>query len=265
MSGWCWFAAQLPVNITGALGYDGSRYGFAVAIVVALAGFCFRPWRRYGFVLFILGLLFGIVLWVMQAPVPIPLGGRFHISLILFGSPLVISTLCACGFLMGMRRGERRREKADEEERPIASAPRRFGMGTVMIVTVAVSLLFASANWLDLPPAISLFAGSFLAIIGGLQILMNQVPRAASVAAGAVICPLSVWITWTVTGTNPRFAFFVSTPADTAFAMAHMLVVGAVVGYIGGVLVAGLFLVIEMTHQSVLKRHANSPSPSNLT
>ena len=127
-----------------------------------------------------------------------------------------------------------------------------------MIVVLAISLLLAIATWLDIPPPLSLWAGSFVGIIGGFQVLMNKVPRVASVGTGAVLLPLTLAATWTTIGANshPLIATVVTTPADIVFVGAHVAALGAVCGYIVGVLVAGLFLVVDLAGRPL--RHCSA-------
>ena len=259
-AGFAWFAALMPVGITGAVGYDLSRYGFALTALAVLVSLFFRPFREYGLVVFIVGLVLGIIGWPIFVPIRFRPGGQLFVDMILFGLPLGITVVSSLGFFLACRRNDRRAGLPGQRQGP-AAAPRRFGMGTLMFVVLAASVFFAIARRLDMPPTLSLWAGSFLTIIGGLQMLMNRVPRAASVGTGVVLLPLTVAVTWTAIGANlnPRLAMMTATPADVAFAVAHLAIVGALLGYIGGVLVAGLFLVIEVAGRSLRPSRVASP------
>ena len=177
------------------------------------------------------------------------------IAMILFGVPLGTTALSGAGFFLAFRRADRKTCLAGDRRGP-AAAPRRFGIGTMMIVVLAISLLFSGANWLELPHILPLYAGGFLGIVGVLQMLMNRVPRAASVATGAVLLPMTLAVNWTTIGANlnPMLAPLVRNPPDLVFLVAHLAAVGAVSGYVGGALVAGLFLVIELADRQL--RHS---------
>jgi hypothetical protein len=247
LSGTAWFAALMPVGMVGAVGYDLSRYVFALAALVAFVCLLFRPWRQYGLGVFIAGLLLGIGCWPGLVPISLQPNRQLMFAILLFGLPLGITVLSSAAFLLACRRSDRRNCSGAEWQGP-AAAPRRFGMGTLVFVVVAASVFFAIAKQLDMPPPLSLLAGSFLSIIGGLQMLMNRVPRAASVGAGAVLLPLTLAATWTTSGaaSHPLLAIRTGTFPDIIFVGAHLAILGAACGYVGGTLVAGLFLVIEL-------------------
>lgn len=246
LSGVAWFAALMPVGVTGAVAYDVSRYGFALSVLIALVSLFFRLWRKYGLGVFLVGLLLGIGSWPTFVPIRLRPNEPLMYTLILFGIPLGIAVFSSVVFLLACRGTDHHDSAAGNRGGP-ASAPRRFGMGTLILVVVATSVFFAAARWLAAPPTLSLLTGSFLTVIGGLQMLMNRVPRAASVGTGAVLLPLILAATWTASGAGapPRVTMMMATPADIVFVGAHVAVVGAICGYIGGALVAGLFLVSD--------------------
>ena len=260
VAGVAWFAALMPIGAMGALLYDLSRYGFAVSVLVAVVSLSFRPWREYGLGVFIVGLLLGIALQAFLLPAGVQLGQRLVAVMFLFGFPLGIIVLLSGGFLLACRRNRRQERLEGESESP-AAAPRRFGMGTLLIVVLAVSLGFAAAKRLEIPPVLTLLVGSFLGIIGGLQMAMNKVPRAASVGTGAVLLPLTLATSGLATGasSHPVLGPLMATPADIAFLGAHLVGLGAVCGYIGGALVAGLFLVIELASRPLRRRPVVDP------
>ncbi len=251
-SGTAWFAALMPVGVTGAVGYDLARYGFSAGILGVFAGLLYRPWRGCRFCAAVAGFVLGILPWLLCVPISALAGGLVMYVAILFGAPLAVVAVLSVALCLGSRAGDRNDP---------AKVPRRFGVGTLLIVVLSVSLLFAAARWLDLPPPLTIFAASFLAVIGALQMLMNKVPRAVSVAAGAIILPLTLVATWSASGANthPLFRTLVTTPADIVFGLAHLAAVGALFGYVGGVLVAGLFLVIDAVGRRF--RHSCAEKP----
>ena len=249
VSGTAWFAALMPVGVTGAVGYDLARYGFSAGILAVLAGLLYRPWRGYRFCVYVAGFVLGILPWLLFVPISALAGGLLMYVAILFGAPLAIVAVLSVGLCLASCAGDR-----DDP----ATVPRRFWMGTLLMV---VSLVFAAAKWLDMPPPLTVFAASFLAIIGALQMLMNNVPRAVSVAASAILLPVALAATWSALGANshPLFGTLVTTPADIVFGLAHLAAVGAVFGYVGGVVVAGLFLVIDVVGRRFRHSHAGKP------
>ena len=249
-SGTAWFAALMPVGVTGAVGYDLSRYGFSAGILAVLASLLYRPWRGWRFCVSIAGFVLGILPWLLCVPISVLAGGLVMYVAILFGAPLAVVAVLSVGLCLGSRAGDRNDP---------AKVPRRFGVGTLLVVVLSVSLLFAAARWLDVPPPLTIFGASFLAVIGALQMLVTRVPRAVSVAAGAIILPMTLAATWSASGANshPLFRTLVTTPADIVFGLAHLAAVGAVCGYVGGVLAAGLFLVIDAVGMQPLRARSS--------
>jgi len=215
-SGATWFAALMPYGVTGAVGYDLARYAFSAGILAVLAGLLYRPWRGYGFCVYVAGFVLGIVPWLLFVPISVLAAGRVMYVAMLLGAPLAIVAGLSVGLCLASRAGDRNDP---------ATVPRRFGMGTLLMVVLFVSLVFAVARWLDLPPPLTVFAASFLAVIGALQMLMNKVPRAVSVAAGAILLPAALAATWSALGANshPLFGMLAATPADIAFGLAISL------------------------------------------
>jgi hypothetical protein len=126
----------------------------------------------------------------------------------------------------------------------IYSAPRRFDLATVFVVTSAYSLLFGVMSYvtgyLDLPPAVSLYVGAFITLVGVGQAVLygGQNARVASVVAGVVLSVL-----WNLTAVvwPPRGLIGVL----MLFLLPFYAALGAGCGYIAGVLVGGVFLVAD--------------------
>ncbi len=262
LTGFTWFAALLPVGVTGVLGYDVSRYCFALSAVLAIVGLFYRPWRNYGLGLFLVGLVLGIACWPTLVPMAVRPNPRLTHAMILFGGPLGLAAVSGMVFFLACLGNNRK----GSENGP-ATTPRRFGMGTLILVLGVASLFFGVARWVGMPPALSVSMGTFLALISGLQMLMNRVPRAVSVGTGTALLPTALAIVWITSGRNagPPWAAFVGTPADIAFVGAHSIVLGAVCGYIGGALVAGLFLISDRTSRMFGNpSHTDPASPAGI-
>ncbi|MCU0721479.1 MAG: hypothetical protein MUC83_17345 [Pirellula sp.] len=152
----------------------------------------------------------------------------------------------------------------DIPHRGVYSAPRRFDIATIMVVTVAYAFLFmliagiasigATANrdstvslW------VSAIIGLFLAYIAVAQILLfrGEAPRLASMVAG--IPAIAVWLLfYAVRYTDP-----VSAPYDLAMGLVCSCFLGAPTGYLAGATVGGVFLIADKLRQNLLKRRKN--------
>ena len=259
-SGISWSIALMPIKGSGVLAYDCSRYAFSIGVAVLFVSLLFRAGQEYGLGIFFIGLLLAIFSWTLIAPEP-P-SQHAMVLLILFGAAIGIIVVAGLSFFLASRRTKRRLPGHRNDNVLAVAAPRRFGTGTLMLVVLAVSLLFAVAKWLNVPPPLSIWACSFLGIIGGMQATMNTVPRAVSVVTGAVLVPLSLAASWTTIDptSHPTMMKFVgvvvTSPADFVFLAAHLTAFGAVCGYIGGVIVAGLFLFVQRSEHPVALRSA---------
>jgi len=130
------------------------------------------------------------------------------------------------------------------------SAPRRFDLATIFVVTAAYSLLFGGLTALDASPAVKIILGGVVTIVAAAQALFLQVanPRGVSIVAGAVAYTFFSWILWFV---DPS-AFPVSFLFVTVF---NGMIGGAILGYLAGVMVGGVFLVADILRQ---KYHPDS-------
>jgi hypothetical protein len=126
----------------------------------------------------------------------------------------------------------------------IYSAPRRFDLATIFVVTFAYSILFALMSGFSFPPTVSVIVGLFITLVGAGQALLfgGRKPRVASVITGAIACvPLTLT---TIMLTRRGFRgdeMFVAIPLSGIF--------GAGFGYIAGVLVGGVFLFADTIRQ----------------
>lgn len=126
----------------------------------------------------------------------------------------------------------------------IYSAPRRFDLATIFVVTFAYSMLFAVMSGFTFPPTVSVIVGLFITLVGAGQALLfgGRKPRAASIITGAIACiPLTLT---TIMLTRRGFRgdeMLVAIPLSGIF--------GAGLGYIAGVLVGGVFLFADSIRQ----------------
>jgi hypothetical protein len=121
------------------------------------------------------------------------------------------------------------------------SAPRRFDLATIFVVTAAFSLLLGGLSALDAPPIVMVVIASLLAIVAATQALFREVanPRGVSIVTGAVAYTLMSWIIWlTIRRVFPNSFFFVT--------VVNGILGGALFGYLAGTLVGGVFLVADI-------------------
>lgn len=119
------------------------------------------------------------------------------------------------------------------------SVPRRFDLATVLVAMAAFAILFAGLLLHDAPPSVLAFLGGFLALVAAAQWITSRWnrPRTASVLAGILIYLVaSVVEAYFIT---PRMGL----PQLIAILLISGTLSGSIAGYLGGVLVGGVFLV----------------------
>jgi hypothetical protein len=138
------------------------------------------------------------------------------------------------------------------------SAPRRFDLATIFVVTAAFSLLLGGLTALGASPIIKIAIGGFVTVIAVAQALFQKVvnPRGSSIVAGAVACTLSAWCVWLV---FPRTFPY---PGSFFVYSVVIAILGGLLGYLAGTLVGGVFLVADLLRGKFEGRaHAESPDP----
>jgi small basic protein len=113
------------------------------------------------------------------------------------------------------------------------SVPRRYDLATLMAVTMAYACLFGALRALGAPPEVVIWVAGFLTTVGAAQAILfgGRSPRAASVLAGIGFMVATYVVLMAIYGL-PDFCFLLAA-----------LPFGAMLGYPGGVIVAGVFLV----------------------
>ena len=122
--------------------------------------------------------------------------------------------------------------------------PRRFGVGTLLLITAMYAVLFAVLRAMQVPPVGFVLIGVFFGAVGLGQMLLfkGQRPRRASVLVGACAYPCLFLAAELYHSGQPGL--------DLLFAMALAgMISGAVYGYLAGLLIAGVFLVNEKLKQ----------------
>jgi hypothetical protein len=133
----------------------------------------------------------------------------------------------------------------DSSLRQEAGVPRRFGLGILMVITTMCAVLFTVLRVSRVPPAGFLVIVVFFVAIGLGQFLLfkGQRPRRASVIVGACLYPLlflGMCAYECLAAGAPLF--FVK---DACGIILFGSGVGAILGYLAGGLIAGVFLVID--------------------
>ena len=123
----------------------------------------------------------------------------------------------------------------------IYSAPRRFDLATIFVVTAAYSILLGGMTLLDSGPATKVVIGLFVTSVGVFQALYQQKanPRGVSIVAGSI----SLSVILIVTGILMPRVF-----AESWFAIVVFggIIGGAIAGYLAGTLVGGVFLIADV-------------------
>lgn len=125
--------------------------------------------------------------------------------------------------------------------------PRRFGIGTILVVTTAFGLLLSLLQALGAPPGVVWFVIAFVSLVGLGQMLLfgAKQPRMASIVVGAICLPLMTFATFVFA--SPRGADSEEAVCVT-FAAA---IFGGGFGYLAGGVVAGVFLVMDGVEQAL--------------
>jgi hypothetical protein len=128
-------------------------------------------------------------------------------------------------------------------EHQIASVPRRYGAGTLLVITSAFAVLLTLCQALDFAPPWIIGVSVFFTGVGLAQMIAGpRRARRASLLAGVAFFPLMV-ITIVL-----YYSGFRRPDGETAVLVAGLLCVimwGAPLGYVAGVLIGGIFLLMR--------------------
>ncbi|HUY31544.1 MAG TPA: hypothetical protein VMV69_02100 [Pirellulales bacterium] len=126
--------------------------------------------------------------------------------------------------------------------------PRRFGIGTIMVVTAAFAGLLALLRSLGAPPIVVGILVAYVSLVGlGQAVLFRgRRPRLASIVTGAVCLVLLGVVAIAGKGIPlPGRGFSMSAMASLLCAVIWGVPFGAMCGYLAGGVVAGVFLVMD--------------------
>jgi len=121
------------------------------------------------------------------------------------------------------------------------SAPRRFDLASIFVVTAAYSLLLAALSLIGSPPVVMVVVAGMLGVIATTQAMFQQAanPRGVSIITGAVTFAIVCFILhFTMRG--------LLTPSLFVNTFIIGLPCGAILGYLMGTVVGGVFLVADM-------------------
>jgi hypothetical protein len=130
----------------------------------------------------------------------------------------------------------------------VFSAPRRYDLATLFVVTGAYALLFGIMRWADWEPTVFVLVAGFITCVGAAQALLfgGKSPRAASLcvgfAAGLVVLVFAV-VRW---------------PVEVVPGLCCPLIAIVVFGYMAGVLVGGVFLIAHGIRVGAERRRART-------
>jgi putative addiction module component (TIGR02574 family) len=130
----------------------------------------------------------------------------------------------------------------------VYSAPRRFDLATIFVVTSAYALLFGGMALLRIPAGASLLVAGFITIVGIGQALLFQGlrPRTASILVGIVVYMISM------------FGIFVFASGMRMYPgvmfltiVVYGLIGGTVLGYLAGAVVGSVFLLADYARRRI--------------
>ena len=130
----------------------------------------------------------------------------------------------------------------------VASVPRRFGVGVLMILMTAFAVLFASMRTFGAAGGVYCRRCALSGVtLGQILLFQGKQPRKASLVAGGVVFPLAVFAVTVFARGRERNPW--DTFGDVLCFSTGMLIVtipgGALFGYLAGCVAAGVFLVQE--------------------
>jgi len=124
--------------------------------------------------------------------------------------------------------------------RKIHAVPRRFGMGTLLVVSLAFGGLSMLLRWVQPPPVAVFLVLLYVMLIGLLQFLLHGAPRQASMIAGAFF----VLVFGLGSEMYSNFSMTLGL-SDMMFHAAGWVLGGAIAGYITGVLIGTVFMTMS--------------------
>jgi hypothetical protein len=143
-----------------------------------------------------------------------------------------------------VRKGGTLSPERSNEELP-AAVPRRFGVGTLLVISAAYAALFGGLRAIGYPGVAIAAIAIFLTAAGlGQMIFGQRAARLGSMVAGAIMGPVIFLMEILMLNRVHR--------ADDLLAgLACWITTGGVFGYFAGTLVAGIFLVMDALNRLI--------------
>lgn len=128
--------------------------------------------------------------------------------------------------------------------------PRKFGIGSLLVVVTLFAVIFAVMRFFMVPPVWMGVVGLQLVASGGMQWAMIKHPRLASAIAGAVLLPIALVVMAIWEGDADDAMDMVAATPCTA-------IPGAFCGYCAGTLIAGVFMLMEFADEKISGKQAD--------
>ena len=150
-------------------------------------------------------------------------------------------------------------------DRPIEReyrVPRRFGVGTILVVTALFAALCGVIKWTAASPLDLVIYSSFVIVVGGAQMILERSPRLGSILAGTIFLPIALLAAFMMEQSQSASGGGRFIPELDAALVFWILASGAMLGYLGGTVLAGLFLVLDKIQRVVVRRHKSRGMPT---
>lgn len=133
------------------------------------------------------------------------------------------------------------------------SAPRRFDLATIFVVTAAYSLLLGGLTAMGWPPSVKIGISILAAMIAATQAMFlgSANPRGVSVLTGMATCSLLFLVAYVVDSRRPPFLVL-------PIAMSFCGILGGIAGYLMGTCIGGIFLVADLLRGKFEKQRAEA-------
>ena len=150
--------------------------------------------------------------------------------------------------------------------KPPAGVPRRYTLRTILAVTTGLAVLLTFLKWLNVYPVVIACLVGYLVLVGLGQALLfhGKRPRLASIVVGAVIviclfvvvAALSGQFSFALSAMAGGYGSAIGTLLSVCFIIFLWALLGALLGYAGGGIVAGVFLIMDYV-EKILGRKNN--------
>lgn len=130
--------------------------------------------------------------------------------------------------------------------------PHRFGLGSVLVVTAFLCVLFGLMRFC-MPPVVMAYVGLQILAAGAMQMLLRKQPRAGSALAGVILLPAYV-IGCAIFFGGGQLA----DPAESVMSVVCLAIPGGILGYIAGLLIAAVFMFMQMADEMISRAKTRS-------